>query len=237
VCLHEGPADAFRELRAQDFLLGGPILRHQCPACYLVFGSQRMLRMEPEALGREYREAYAVYDEGDTTPYGLEAFACLGASPGPGRNYLDYGAGRWSRAIPTLRAQGYDVVGFEPYAHDVSGTPEVFSDEARLRSMRFDGIMTQSVIEHLPDPVSTLRFLAGLLRDDGAPMVHATACYRYELEFSRFHLFFFLGRSVAALAARAGLRVEETGNPNVRRFYRLPRMRPPEPSSGTGKAG
>jgi len=49
----------------------------------------------------------------------------------------------------------------------------------------------------------------------GSLMSHATPCFDYKFEFTRFHLFFFLGRSREVLAKRAGLDVvsfEEDGN-------------------------
>jgi len=231
ICLYDGRRRDFREYLSRDRFLGGRLLRHECPSCDVIFGTQRMLALGPGALAREYRELYAVYDEGETTPFELEAFRHLGARRG-GR-YLNYGSGRWSKAIPLLRSQGFDLLGFEPFSRSDSGDPAILSDSDRLRSMRFDGVMTQSLIEHLVDPVGTLRLLAGLLRDDAAPMVHATNCYRYELEFSRFHLFFFVGRSIRVAAARAGLRVEDTENPDVKRFYRIPERAPSlTPDSG-----
>jgi hypothetical protein len=38
-------------------------------------------------------------------------------------------------------------------------------------------------------------------------MVHASNCYELRYQDSRFHLFFFLGRSPQVLAGRAGLRL------------------------------
>src|SRR6185437_6930982 len=81
--------------------------------------------------------------------------------------------------------------------------------------------LSNNVLEHLTDPVQTLRFLAGLLRDGQSKMAHATPCYRYSFEFTRFHLFFFAGRSLARVAARAGLAVRETWHDDIRVFTRL----------------
>lgn len=59
-----------------------------------------------------------------------------------------------------------------------------------------------------------------------ARMSHATPCFEYLYEYTRFHLFFYLGRSRTLLAEKAGLVVSdfvvdnefmcalyETGNP------------------------
>jgi hypothetical protein len=78
--------------------------------------------------------------------------------------------------------------------------------------------MSHNLLEHLVDPVAELRFMRSLLRDEHSRMVHATACFRYEIEYSRFHLFFFTGRSLEVIAARTGMRLEHTANPDVKVF-------------------
>ena len=75
--------------------------------------------------------------------------------------------------------------------------------------MRFDGIMSHNVIEHFQDPVTELRHMASLLRDKDSVMAHATGCYEYRYEYTRFHTFFYTGRSAAVLAEKAGLWLEE----------------------------
>ena len=215
ICLHEDRHARFPMLIAQDQFGGGKLIRHQCPGCDVIFGTQRMLSSPPEEMAIEYKDLYATYEEHESTERELAAFSYLGARPG-GR-YLNFGAGRWSASLTVLRQQGIDVVAFEPYMN-IASSATVYTKEEELRDLRFDGIMSNNLIEHLQDPVSALTAQAELLRDRDACMVHATACYRYEYEYSRFHLFFFVGRSVEAMARRAGLRVEETDNPDVRRF-------------------
>jgi hypothetical protein len=194
---------------------GGRLVRFQCPACDVIFGTRRMLSLTAAELAQEYRDVYATYDENDSTQLELKAFSYL--QPRPGGRYLNFGAGRWSSALSILRQQGHDVVAYDPYIQmDRGGT--VITREEDLRRLRFDGIMSNNLIEHLQDPVAALTQQAALLKDRESCMVHATACYRYEYEWSRLHLFFFVGRSLATLARRAGLRVEETDDPDVRRF-------------------
>jgi hypothetical protein len=203
-------------LTVQDRFHGGRLVRHQCPACDVIFGTRRMLSLSAQEMSREYRDVYATYDEHDSTQLELHVFSYL--RPRPGGRYLNFGAGRWSAALPQLRQQGYDIVAYEPYT-TMASTATIITREEELRDQRFDGIMSNNLIEHLQDPVAALTQQAALLRDQESCMVHATACYRYAFEGSRLHLFFFVGRSVATLARRAGLRVEETDDPDVRRFY------------------
>ena len=83
-----------------------------------------------------------------------------------------------------------------------------------IKHLSFDGIFSNNLLEHLRHPVDDLRQMASLLKP-GSMMSHATPCFDYRFEFTRFHLFFFLGRSREVLAQRAGLEVvsfEEDGN-------------------------
>lgn len=203
-------------LVARDYFGGGRLVRYQCPGCDVIFGTRRMLSLSAAELSREYHDVYATYEENDSTQLELKAFSYLRARPG-GR-YLNFGAGRWSSALSILRQQGHDIVAYDPYV-PMDSTGTVITREAELRELRFDGIMSNNLIEHLQDPVGTLTGQAALLKDRESCMVHATACYRYAFELSRLHLFFFVGRSLATLAERTGLRVEETDDPDIRRFY------------------
>lgn len=207
LCLHKEAIAAFRTHESNCIFEGGRLLRYECPKCEVIFGTRRMLAMSPRALGREYADLYAVYNEGDTTHTETQTFHCL--APRPGGIYLNYGCGRWSKSIERLRAEGHQIYGFEPYSNGGGdGQDHIIRDLATLRRMRFDGIMSHNVLEHFQDPVADLRLMASLLRDEQSVMAHATPCYRYKYEFSRFHVFFFTGRSPEALAARAGLRVD-----------------------------
>ena len=181
---------------------GGPLRRHVCPDCDLIFGTQRMLRMSASDLAREYRELYATYEEGDSTESEIASFRLLGLRPG-GR-YLNYGCGRWSRSIPTLRAEGFDVVGFEPFSHEGALPEYIMTDEADVGAQRFDGILTHNILEHVQDPVAFTKQLGSWLKPGGR-LVHATPCYEYAYDFTRFHVVFFPGRSAEVLAARCGM--------------------------------
>jgi len=74
--------------------------------------------------------------------------------------------------------------------------------------MRFDGIFSNNALEHLRYPAHELSMMRALL-NKGCKMSHATPCFEYLYEFSRFHLFFFLGRSRAILAEKAGLHIDD----------------------------
>ncbi len=203
ICQFDGPASQFTEFRGRCIFGGGPLLRHQCPDCDVIFGTRRMLQMEARALGKEYSDLYKTYSEGDSTESEMEAFLAL--EPVKGRRYLNYGCGAWSSSIEKLREDGYDLYGYEPFAQAEEASPSyILTRPEQLQEGYFDGVMSHNFLEHVQDPVSFLVETKRLL-GPGGKMLHATPCYEYEYEFTRFHLFFFLGRSVQVIADRSGL--------------------------------
>jgi SAM-dependent methyltransferase len=205
ICGFAGGASVFRVLESQCMFGGGRLVRHECPACDSIFGPHKMMALKPEELSQEYEMHYRVYPEGDSTPEEIRAFHAL--APDRGKRYLNFGAGAWSRSVDELRAQGWEVYAYEPHAAATRGE-HVIRSEAHLTSISFDGIFSNNVLEHFRDPVAELRKMRTLLRPGGR-MSHATPCFAYLYEFTRFHLFFFPGRSLSALAAAAGLHVDE----------------------------
>ena len=201
LCGHSAPAHQFTPYVTQCQFGGGRLLRHQCPACDVIFGAQKMLALNAQELSAEYDVHYRLFTEGDSTDQEIRAFYAL--DPQPGGRYLNYGAGAWSRSVELLRAQGWSITAYEPTA-SAQQQPGLITQPEALAALRFDGIYSNNVLEHLREPVDTLRQLASLL-NPGGRMSHATPCYEYLYEYTRFHLFFFLGRSRNYLAHHAGL--------------------------------
>jgi FkbM family methyltransferase len=203
LCGYAGKAAAFSSMQAQCRFGGGHLQRYQCPQCDVIFGPFKMLRLNAEELGQEYDWHYRIFSEGDSTEQEIRAFKAL--DPKPGGTYLNYGAGAWSSSVRQLRAQGWNIVAYEPTGSAQSQSGVVTQHET-LAALRFDGIYSNNVLEHLRYPVQDLQFLSSLLRP-GARMSHATPCYEYLYEYTRFHLFFYIGRSRQFLADQACLRI------------------------------
>lgn len=201
LCGHSAPLHQFKQYSTQCQFGGGRLLRHQCPECDVIFGAQKMLALNEAELSAEYDVHYRLFTEGDSTEQEVRAFFAL--DPQPGGRYLNYGAGAWSRSVELLRAQGWDITAYEPTA-SAQQQPGLITQPQALAALRFDGIYSNNVLEHLRQPVDTLRQLASLL-NPGGRMSHATPCYEYLYEYTRFHLFFFLGRSRSYLAQHADL--------------------------------
>lgn len=203
LCGHESLASEFSAHITQCSFGGGILVRHQCPACDVIFGADKIFRLSESELSEEYEWHYRAYSEGDSTQHEIRAFLSL--NPSKDGIYLNYGAGAWSRSVQILRAQGWNIVAFEPHG-SASSDGEVISDWKILSTMKFDGLYSNNVLEHLRHPAEELARMKTLLKP-GALMSHATPCFEYLYEYTRFHLFFFLGRSREILAHKAGLMI------------------------------
>jgi 2-polyprenyl-3-methyl-5-hydroxy-6-metoxy-1,4-benzoquinol methylase len=76
----------------------------------------------------------------------------------PSNTILDFGCG-WGFLVRYLRSQGYSVNGYDEYS-------EAFSDK-RVLDERYDCIISQDVLEHVPDPHALLALFARLLKPGG----------------------------------------------------------------------
>ena len=116
---------------------------------------------------------------------------------------MNWGCGAWSKSIPQLRAEGFDVWGFETSAP--MSSPYIVADRDQI-SAKFDGIFSNNVIEHFRDPEGQFKQFFDLLKPGGV-MADSSPCYKYAYSFTRFHTLFLLGRSADVLAERTGFRV------------------------------
>jgi hypothetical protein len=202
LCDHEDFEDSFAIYHTQCHFGGGELIRFQCPACDLIFGADKILQLTDAELTQEYEWHYRVYSEGDSTAQEIRSFHSL--NPTKSGIYLNYGAGAWSHTMQLLKAEGWNVYAYEPHSSVHSGNADVISDRAVLSTMRFDGIFSNNLLEHLRQPVEELVFMRSLLKPNGR-MSHATPCFAYLYWYTRFHLYFYLGRSREVLARKAGL--------------------------------
>jgi SAM-dependent methyltransferase len=141
----------------------------------------------------------------------------------PGR-LLDVGCGRGDLAA-WFAARGWRVAGVEPAADAVRQAAargiEVHHgtlDDAPWRSGSFDAVTFNHALEHVPDPVATLRQAAALLRPDGVVAISVPnfgAWQRrlfgsawFPLDLPR-HLQHFDRVSLPAMARAAGLQPSE----------------------------
>ena len=127
----------------------------------MIFGSELMLDLSPEALAREYEWHYQVFTEGDSTEHEIRAFR--GLNPERGKTYINWGSGAWSSSTELLRAEGWQVFGYEPHSSANGGGEYVLTSRSELEQLRPAGIFSNNVLEHFRYPVEALREMAALL--------------------------------------------------------------------------
>lgn len=202
VCGHHAPKHTYETVISHCIFGGGRLERFICPVCGGIFGPLKMIRLDEKQLGAEYIQNYKCYSESSETG-SLEYSAFLDLNPVKGGTYLNFGAGIKNQTSKKLREEGYIVYDFEPYAF--AGSKEyLLQSWTQVEQIKFDGIFSNDLIEHLPDPITSLRQMRSVLKENGR-LVHGSGCYEYAFEYTRFHLFFFVGKSLDYIAEQAEL--------------------------------
>lgn len=120
------------------------------------------------------------------------------------RNYVNYACGSWIDGITELRNENWNVYGFEPNLpkqHEY-----ILTNIKELNNIEIDGIFTHNFIEHLQEPIDQFKEWNKLLKV-GDLMSHSSACYKWKFDFSNFHVFYFLGKSLELLASSTGFTI------------------------------
>jgi 2-polyprenyl-3-methyl-5-hydroxy-6-metoxy-1,4-benzoquinol methylase len=137
----------------------------------------------------------------------------------PGSRVLEIGSA-YGYFRAALQEAGYEHAGVEPVAHARAVAADAFGQQtaAALDDVDgvFDAVALWDVIEHVPDAVATLRDLVARLKPGGllalktpnldCPEANVFGAAYHSLK--REHLVVFTPRSLAAVAAEAGLDVE-----------------------------
>ena len=209
ICGYKGRRDSFETKVTECRFNGGKLVRYICPQCGVIFGPTKFSALSQEEINDDYSAHYLGFHEGDSTQKEIDAFFLL--KPEKDKIYLNYGCGCWSKSMEFLRSEGYQVFGYEPYAPDIDN-PYMITDKNKISKMRFDGIFSNDLIEHLINPVEDFKFMKSILKDMHSKMSHSTSCYIYKHEVTRFHTHFFTGKSIDVLCEKAGLNVIQKVN-------------------------
>jgi len=193
------------ELKETDCIFnGGHLVRYVCPECGVIFGPTKFLALGQAGIDEDYWVHYLGFSEGDSSYKEERAFFML--KPDKEKIYLNYGCGHWSKSLQNLREQGYQVYGYEPYSPDIDN-PYMITSKEQLMKMRFDGIYSNDVLEHMINPIEDLKFMRSILLNSDSKMSHCTGCYNYKYEYTRFHTFFYLGESVKIMSEKSGFKI------------------------------
>jgi SAM-dependent methyltransferase len=180
------------------------LVRHECPNCGVIFGPQDMLNLTKQQLIEAYHAVYNTgYRDCDSSEVELKALMTL--NPKTDGVYLNWGAGT-STASDKAKLRGYTLINYDPFTPDI--TPNVKLD---ISTNKYDGIISNNLLEHLQDPVSEMKLMKSLLKP-GGEMVHITDCFMYCIEYTKYHLFFFQGKSLQTICDKIGMNYVPCGN-------------------------
>lgn len=198
ICDYSDSINKFKIYRAKDIFNAGELIRYQCPNCETIFGDLRFLGLPLAEIQQDYEDLYSYYKEGDTTNYILFVLQNIKFLNKNGK-HLDFACGKWNKLIPTLRAKGYNIIGYDKYV-----TGEKYILNKLDPSAKFDVIYNNNYIEHLINPIDDIREMVDLL-NIGGHIVFITQCFEYCIEFSHYHTFFFNDKSLKIIADKLGL--------------------------------
>lgn len=155
-------------------LSGIPIYYYRCPKCGFIFTRQFDLATEEEFKQRIYNDAYVTVDP-DYAVIRPRANANTLAKQFAGSKeslrILDYGGGNGELAH-SLREQGFNATTYDPFVPEFSARP----------GESFDLIVAFEVMEHVPEPLLTLRDMDSFLDKNGGLILFSTLLVPAEIE-------------------------------------------------------
>lgn len=180
------------------------LVRHQCPECGVIFGTQQMLNLSKEELKNAYAQLFNTgYRDGSEIALQSEIKDLLALNPNTDGVYLNWGAGA-SVAKDKAKELGYTLLNYDPF---MVGSLAGYVNMDEMKNMKFDGIISHDLLEHLQDPIEELILMKSMLKPE-ANMIHSTPCYKYCHPYTKYHLFFFEGKSLDIICQKVGLTYE-----------------------------
>ena len=203
ICDYSNTLDQFKEYKSNDVFEAGELIRYQCPQCDVIFGDMRFLLLDKSIIEDDYTDLYSYYSEGNTTKYILEVLESLEIYGDKSKSYLDYACGKWNTAVDNLKIKGYNSTGYDKYV----GDGKIILND--ITDLKFDVIFSCNFIEHLINPIEDIIDILEHINNDGY-LIFITSCFEYCIDFTHYHTFFFVGRSLEFLCKRLNLRIVES---------------------------
>jgi len=174
------------------------IIRYQCDSCDVIFGSEEMIGLEKDKLMKAYLDIYSSgYRECDSSSFEFLLFTLL--RPTRDGVYINWGAGT-STTSEIANTHGFTLLNYDP------GLPDSLNylTKDKISTMSIDGIISNNVLDHLQDPINELSFMKSILKP-GKSMIHGSDGFQYRIHWTKFHLYFFIGRSVQVMSDTIGM--------------------------------
>ena len=207
-----------------------PLTNVMCRQCGLVFLSPMPT---DEELDQHYRNDFWQRSQGGREPNAKQIKRAMRGAEGrlaalekvlkPGARILDVGAGG-GEFVALAQRRGYDAEGIEPgedyanYARKTYGVRMHNSSlaDTDLGGRRFDIVTTNHAVEHLRDPLDSLRRMHAVLEPGGHLLIAVPDLAEDRWPWRWFqpaHLFGFTPETLLMMAAKAGFGRSESDRP------------------------
>lgn len=192
-------------LKAKCFFSKEDLTRYRCPKCSVIFGDMKIINLSQKELGFEYEKLYKTYKEADNTNLEVQLLKSIAPTPDKTKFYINWGCGgSWSRTLNVAANLGYNLVGY-----DIGAKTEdnfIINNLDTIEDESVDGIISNNYIEHMQDPIKEFSLMNSKMKK-GSLMIHSTPCWRYYVEWTKFHLFFFEGPSLEILCEKTNFKL------------------------------
>jgi SAM-dependent methyltransferase len=196
--------DNYKKIYATDIFCAGTLIRHQCPNCDLIFGDLRFFNLTEEEIQKDHDDTYSYFTEGENTSCQLNSLLSLSIDIMKNKNlkFLDYACGSF-KMYNVLKKKGINITGYDKY---VSG-PNTLNN---IDGLKFDIIYSNNFIEHLTDPIKQISEILNYLNYDGYLIFISDCIDEYKIEYTHFHLYYYLGKSFQLLCDKLNLKIIES---------------------------
>jgi len=192
LCQKTNNIETFKRFESYDLFQMDKIVRFQCAECDLIFGDLRVLSLSQDELIQDYKDTYSYFNEGTTDIWFINLFTDILKFP-KNKKILDYGSGSTLKYHNVLNNQGFNIDVYDKFLFSYN-----------LEKNYYDIVFSHNVIEHLINPVDDVNEMLNYLKHDGI-LVISSPCWNYCYEFTHFHTFFFVNRSVEILISKLNL--------------------------------
>lgn len=182
------------------------ITRFKCSNCQVIFGDITTIDLPFSILSEQYKKLYETYKEFDNSLFEIELFKSL--NPNKTDKYINWGCGNgWNNTISTIRSDNYNLIGYD-IAINNSLNKHLINDINKIEDNSISGIISNNYVEHMQNPIKEFS-LMNLKMKKNSIMIHATPCWFYRVERTKFHLFFLEKESLNILCKKTGFEIVE----------------------------
>jgi SAM-dependent methyltransferase len=216
LCQYDGSINNYKKYMANDIFCAGIIIRHQCPYCDLLFGDLRFLYLTEEQIQNDHDDTYSYFTEGDNSISKLDCLNSINIFKDKTKSVLDYACGI-GKLIPILKNDGYNITGYDKYVKHEN----VLNN---IDDIKFDVIFSINFIEHLINPLEDIKKILVHLNNDGYLIFISDCVDEYLVEFTHFHVFYYLGKSFQLLCDKLNLKIigsNKIGDFNIKVLQKL----------------